>query len=186
MDQVDDQRAISAVLDGDINAYAVIVERYQRPINNLMCRMTGCRADAADLTQETFIRAYERLHLFKEGKRFFPWLYTIGLNLAKNRLQQGKVVMTSTLEDWEPGSGLDYAAQQEENLCAEMDFPKLYEALNELPLDYREAIILRYREDMPLEDIAAAIRISLSGAKMRVYRGLEKLRDLLKKNGYER
>lgn len=72
MDQLDDQQIISAVLDGNTNAYSILVERYQRQIYSLMYRMAGSDADAADYAQETFIRAYEQLHRFKEGGAVFP------------------------------------------------------------------------------------------------------------------
>ena len=86
----DDAQVIAAISDGDVNAYSTLVLRYQRAVFNLMFRMTGSYEDATDLTQETFIKAYDQLHRFQKGKKFFPWLYTIGLNHAKNFLSQQK------------------------------------------------------------------------------------------------
>ncbi|GLI35823.1 RNA polymerase sigma factor [Desulforhabdus amnigena] len=179
MNSSDDQEAISAVLAGDANAYAVLVERYQKPIFNLMYRMTGSHADALDLAQDTFIKAYEQLYRFEEGKKFFPWLYTIGLNRSKNFLRQRKVKQTYSIEDFDPGSGLDHPSQQEDNLCDSLDSRLVQEAVQQLPVDYREAIILRYQEDFSMEDIAEALELSVSGAKMRVHRGIAKLREML-------
>ena len=93
-----------------------------------------------------------------------------------------------SLDDYEAGSGLDYPGQQEENIVAKLDCEQLYAALNQLPLDYREALILRYHEGLSLENVAEALSLKLSAAKMRVHRGLAKLRDILEnnQNGKER
>ena len=180
MDQFDDLHYICAVLDGDVDAYSRIVERYQKPIYNLMYRMTGSRADALDLSQDAFIRAFERLDKFQKDKRFFPWLYTIAMNQAKNLLRSsGRVSQCCYIDEWEGCSGLDYPQQQEEFMCSRLDSRVLYDAILQLPTDYREAIVLRYREELSMEDVAEALEISVSGAKMRIHRGLKKLRDLL-------
>jgi len=179
MDRDSDYQVVASVLAGDTEAYAVLVKRYQKPIYNLMYRMTGSCEDALDLAQETFIKAYDSLHRFREGARFFPWLYSIGLNHSRNFLRRNKARQTLDIDDRDPGSGLDYPGQEEDRLCARLDSMGVRKALDRLPVDYREAVILRYHEELSMEEIAAALRISLSGAKMRVHRGLEKLRELL-------
>jgi len=185
MNHPDDQEVIFAVLGGDVNAFSTIVERYQRPIYNLMYRMTRSCSDASDLAQETFIKAFEQLHRFHVKKRFFPWLYTIGLNHAKNFLRQRRVSRTLSVEDYDAFSGLEYPGQEEELLCARLDLLKLREALDKLSFDCREALILRYRESLTMEEIADALELSLSGAKMRVYRGLKMLREILEGSNHE-
>ncbi len=182
MDQLEEQQVISAILDGDADAYVMLVNRYQQPIFNLAYRMTGCRADAADLTQDAFLKAYEQLYRFREGKKFFPWLYTIALNHTRNFLRKSKTNRTTAIEDCDLHSDSHYAAQEEDKICGRLDCQRLQGALLALPWEYREAVILRYREELPMEDIASALSISLSGAKMRVYRGLKKLREILELN----
>jgi len=180
MDHLDDLQCICAVLDGNVDAYSAIVERYQKPIFNLMYRMTGSRADALDLAQDAFIRAFERLDRFQKDKKFFPWLYTIAMNQARNLLRNNSRVSQSCCHDeWEGCSGLDYPQQQEDLMCSQLDTRVLHDAVMQLPLDYREAIVLRYREELSMEDVAEALEISVSGAKMRIHRGLKKLRDIL-------
>ncbi|MCK8602111.1 RNA polymerase sigma factor [Desulfoferrobacter suflitae] len=180
MNDLDDQRCISAVLTGDVDAYSALVKRYEKPIFNLMYRMTGSRADALDLAQDAFIKAYEQLDKFQRDRRFFPWLYTIALNLAKNLLRKStRGSQTSYVDAWAECSGLDYPQQQEEFMCARMDAHGVYLALLQLPTEQREAVILRYREELTMEEIAAALEISISGAKMRVHRGLHRLREIL-------
>jgi RNA polymerase sigma-70 factor, ECF subfamily len=183
----EDAQVIAAISDGDVNAYSILIVRYQKAVFNLMLRMTGSYEDAADLAQETFIKAYDQLYRFQKGKKFFPWLYTIGLNHARNFLRSNRRTHCVSLEDREIGSGLDYPGQQEDGLCTKLDYARLHAALDRLPLDYREALILRYHEGLSMEDVAAALKLKLSAAKMRVHRGLAKLRDMLEKkqNGKE-
>lgn len=188
MDQSSDQEVISAVLDGDANAYAILVARYQQPMFNLMYRMTRSHEDAVDLAQEVFIKAYEQLYRFRGGEKFFPWLYTIGLNHSRNFLRRNKTARSIPIEDWEPTSGLDYPGQQEEKMCSRLDVQRLHEALDQLPVDYREALVLRYHEEVPVDEIASALKLSESGVRMRVSRGLKKLREILagEDNGKEK
>jgi RNA polymerase sigma-70 factor (ECF subfamily) len=182
MDQLEEQQIISAILGGDADVYAMLVNRYQQPIFNLTYRMTGSREDAADLAQDAFIKAYEQLYRFQAGKKFFPWLYTIALNHTRNFLRKNKITRTVAIEDCDLHSDSDHAAQEEDKMCARLDCQRLQWALTRLPWEYREAVILRYREELPMEDIATALSLSLSGAKMRVHRGLKKLREILEMN----
>lgn len=179
MEQDSDGQVVASVLMGNTEAYALLVQRYQKPIYNLMYRMTGSSQDALDLAQETFIKAFEALYRFRAGSRFFPWLYSIGLNHSRNFLRKNKDRRTVSIDDCDVGSGLDYPGQEEENLCTTLDSKGLRKALSSLPVDYREAVVLRYHEELTIEEIAAALGISASGAKMRVHRGLAKLRSLL-------
>ena len=170
---------ISSILAGDVDAFAVLVKRYQKPIFNLMLRITSCEEDAFDLTQATFIRAYEKLDRFKPSGRFFPWLYTIGMNLGRDFLRKRKTVGTKAEELYESQKSLSIESDQGESLINRLDAELVKEAIKELSLDYREAIILRFHEGMSMSEVALALGISVSGAKMRVHRGLLKLRTLL-------
>ena len=178
MDGNDEQHCIDKVLRGEVNAFATLVERYQKPIFNLMYRMAGSSDKAADLTQETFIRAYQKLERFHPGKRFFPWLYAIGLNLVKDfaRKNTANSEAASNLNP-ESFSGCNSPGDQHDRMCDSLEFLRLEKALDQLPLIYREALILRYHEDCSMSEIAAALNLSLSAAKMRVHRGLEMLRE---------
>jgi RNA polymerase sigma-70 factor, ECF subfamily len=178
MVNADDHIIIRRVLGGDKNAYGILVQRYQKPIFNLMRRTTGSLDQAADLAQETFIKAYENLERFHPGRKFFPWLYTIGLNHARDFLRKNK--KNERFED-PPVSltkGFD-ASEPQERLSNYLDFQRLESALLQLPLIYREALMLRYHEELTIHDVAKALQISKSAAKMRISRGLEMLRDLV-------
>jgi len=179
MDHWDDQQVIAAILGGDVNAYGTLVRRYQRPIFNLMYRMTGSHADALDLSQDTFIKAYDKLRLFKTDRKFFPWLYTIGLNHVRNFIRDSKSDPVSFSEDFEEDAGFSMAHGMDDPLSAQIEAHHLEKALQRLPMEYREAVLLRYREEFSMEEIAEMLELSVSGAKMRVHRGLKKLRKMI-------
>ncbi|MDQ7032378.1 MAG: sigma-70 family RNA polymerase sigma factor [Desulfonauticus sp.] len=176
MHATEEQEIIKRVLNGDTNAFGILVKTYQRPIFNLMYRMTNSNDEAAELTQEVFIKAYEKLEKFKLGKKFFPWLYALGLNIAKDYWRKKQRYCEVEVNNISNSKQI----AREDKLETSYDYQKLQQALKNIPLLYREAIILRYHENMSLKDIADALQISLSAAKMRVKRGLEMLRKELK------
>ena len=179
MEESHDHEIVMAVLGGDVNAYRVLVQRYQKPVFNLLYRMTGSYDNALDLSQETFVKAYENLESFKVGARFFPWLYTIGLNHGRNFLRKNKAEKELFREMREGESWLDCPGQQYGRLREPVDMEHLRRSLQQLPLEYREAVMLHYREGLTMEEIARTFRLSVSGAKMRVHRGLQKLRKMM-------
>ena len=181
--ETSEESLILDILGGDANAYAVLVQRYQKPIFNLMMRMTSSQADAADLTQDTFLKAYEKLGNFKLQRPFFPWLYTIGLNLARDFQRRRKTARTAEREladsqnngdSIPPGCGL---------LPKTLESRDVKEALLRLPMEYREALVLRFHEGLGVQEIASSLGLSESGAKMRIHRGLLKIREDLAKDG---
>lgn len=180
MNSLDDQEIIAAVLGGNKDVYSVLVQRYQKPIFNLMYRVTRSYEDAFDLAQDTFIKAYENLDHFKKGARFFPWLYTIGFNHVRNFKRRDSMSVRLFSRDCdEEKLGVGNPSQQDEQMPNQLDARRLDQALQHLPTGYREAIILHYREGLSMEDIAIALQLSTSGAKMRVHRGIKKLREII-------
>ncbi len=177
MDISDERDIIKKILKGDVNAFSILVKRYQKPIFNLMYRMCGSHDEAAELTQETFIKAYEKLNLFNMKRKFFPWLYSIGINvgrdfLRKRNRQRYYEVSTEELPQFKaiPDNRIRIDEQP--------DFERLEKALSKMPIKYRKAIILRYHHDMPIKEIAKALNLSISGVKMRLSRGIKALRNL--------
>ena len=173
-----EETLVNEILSGEVNSYALLVKRYQKPIYNLMLRMTGSEQDALDLTQETFVRAYEKLEKFDPSASFFPWLYTMGLNLARDFLRRAK---KSPIESYEPDDSFSIEIDQYDRLADQIDVQKVSEVLQSLPVDYREALLLRFHEGLSVGEVAYALGLSLSAAKMRIHRGLLKLRQLLEK-----
>ncbi len=179
MSEGEDYRVISDILNGDSGAYAILVRRYQRQIFNLMIRLTSNEDDAMDLTQETFIKAYDNLERFKPSGRFFPWLYTIGMNVGRDFLRRKKTRRDKSDEIYLDGKSLMDGGIQEKGVIEKLDVAFIQKAMDTLPVDYREALYLRYHEDLPVKDVALCLDISVSAAKMRIKRGLEKLREMV-------
>lgn len=176
MNYDDETQLIEDILDGEAAAYAVLVRRYQSPIHGLMLRMCRNPDDASDLTQEAFVTAYEKLDKFKVGARFFPWLYTVSLNIARDHLRKQKHVEipASTLREGFMKTIQDEASN--DALVEMIDSKKLIKAMDSLGLETREVLILRYQEGLSIHNIAGSLEISVSAVKMRISRGLERLR----------
>lgn len=172
----EDDRLVEAVLTGDVEAFGGIVRRYEKPIFNLMYRATGMQDEAADLTQEAFLKAYDKIHTFRPGRRFYPWLYTLSINVARDYIRKRQRQPKTSLHDPET---IAETAFGDLNAIAEADrsaeIQSLFEILRNLPLDDREVLLLRFREGLQMKEIAEHLGLSLSGAKMRVQRGLHKL-----------
>jgi RNA polymerase sigma-70 factor (ECF subfamily) len=174
---------ICEILAGDAEAYAILVKRYQKPIFNLMLRMTSCDEDAMDLSQETFVRAYEKLEQFKTSSPFFPWLYTIGMNLARDfqrKARSSRTAVEALSRDQ------DLPLNPGESLSGRLEAEQVGQLLQKLSMDYREALILRFHEGLSVNELASSLGISVSGAKMRIHRGLLKLRELLGEKSHEK
>jgi RNA polymerase sigma-70 factor (ECF subfamily) len=176
MDEEQERQAIDRVRRGEREAFAALVNAYAGPIFNLAFRMTGSRQDADDLAQETFLRAYRNLKQFDPEKRFFTWLYTIALNIIRNHLKSIPELIAKTgdsfLEPEDPANpeGLILAGEKAQllEIC-----------LQRLPAELKEAVVLRYYQDLSFDEIAAITSASVSAVKMRTYRGLERLKTLI-------
>jgi len=173
MDQKIEAEIVARVLKGDRQAYALLVEEYKSPIYNLAYRMTGNLEDADDLTQETFIRAYQYLWRYDPRKKFFTWLYTIAFNLIKNHFKKNKKEKFSE----ELGASLlaDKNPSPEAKLIADQEISSHLLLLEE---ELSALLIMKYQQELSFEKIAEITGKSLSAVKMRIYRGLEKLREL--------
>ena len=184
MDRQEEQDVIARVRRGEREAYALLVDAYKTQIFNLAYRMTGSYQDAEDLAQEIFIRAYKNLRQFQSGKKFFTWLYTIALNLIRNHLKKrGREMSHETMDRIISEAGRPDIDRMERDIIQAQEIRRLEICLQKLPADLREAVILRFYQELSFEDAAEILKISLSAAKMRVYRGLEKLKGMMDERG---
>lgn len=180
MDQRADAEIVARVLKGDRQAYALLIEAYQGPLFNLAFRMTGSYSDADDLTQEIFIKAYQNLHQYDQKKKYFTWLYTIGINLIRNDLNKKARDHARQTENH-----LLAESQAQENSSGEGDLVsaerlgRLEKNMQQLPVDLREAILLKYHQDLTFEEVAIITGDTPGAVKMRIYRGLKQLKQLM-------
>ncbi|MCL6647985.1 MAG: sigma-70 family RNA polymerase sigma factor [Chloroflexi bacterium] len=169
-----DEYWVGRALD-DPEAYAVLVERYQTRIYSLCLRLTGSPDDAADLAQETFLRAYRGLKTFRLGARFSPWLYKIAVNLCLN-YRKGKATQPALpLHDQLRSGEVSPERQAEQQELR----AQLLHAVDQLPPNYRAVIVLRHLHDLPYEEIAEALGVPLGTVKTWLFRARERLQQQL-------
>jgi RNA polymerase sigma-70 factor (ECF subfamily) len=182
MTPIEENQIVERVLKGERGAFSTLVDAYKEMIFNLAFRITGSRQDADDLSQEIFIMAYRNLRQFDPRKRFFTWIYTIGLNIIRNHLKKQGLEMTREKAGRSSSeTGIDQGARAERDVIQAQEIGSLEICLQKLPDDLRESVVLRFYEGLSFEEIAAISDASLSAVKMRVYRGLEQLKRLMNK-----
>ncbi|HQI24450.1 MAG TPA: RNA polymerase sigma factor [Smithella sp.] len=187
MDQKTEAEIVVRVLKGDRQAYTLLIEEYKNPIYNLAYRMTHNPQDAEDLAQETFLRSFRELSRFDVNRRFYTWLYTISLNIIRNHLKNAE--RKAGFQKIEKSFGITEAARKNAGLNGSDDaneVRKVREAhleacLQKLPSQQRELLVLRFYQSLSFEIISEITGFSQSAVKMRVYRGLEKLREIMSK-----
>ena len=185
-----DAELVERVVDGDGDAFRQLVERYQRPVYGLLLRMVRTPALAEDLTQETLIKAYRAIATFDRSRRFSSWLFKIAHNTAIDHLRK-KSPPTVTLEtdDDERLDPLASLAAPEsrspEAQAAGRDLAEaLQEALMELRPDYREAILLRFQQGLPYEEIAEVLDLPLGTVKTHLHRARKQMAATLRAGGW--
>lgn len=171
----DDAALVRACLDGQPDAFAPIVERYQRQVYHVCYRFAGNHADAADLAQDVFIRAYRGLRGFKGASSIQTWLYRIAVNVSLNRVGQTKA-RPQPLEDRAVQGHVEQpdAAFERGERAAEVRA-----AIALLPPKQRATLILRIYHDLPHQEIAAVLGTSVGATKANFFHALANLRKLL-------
>lgn len=174
-----DEEIVQEVLAGRKQRYAEIVTRYERPVFNLMYRYTRHEQDAADLSQEVFLRAFERLSTYRPDRSLFSWLYALAINRAndwsRSRTRRQNGMQTYIQEDIAPLYGNNPITGVE----SRQEGQRLHKALNLISPETREILLLRYRHEQPVREVAVIFGMTESAIKMRVKRGLEQLQGIL-------
>jgi RNA polymerase sigma-70 factor (ECF subfamily) len=173
----DDKDLVRRCLSGDLKAFETILERYQKPVFNVALRVLSNTADAADVTQATFVKAYEKLSSYNDRYKFFSWLYRIAINTSLNFLEQKKRSDLLGDEDVSEGNRL------EEDLNAAERVEKLEEAILNLSVDHRVVIVLRHFHDLSYEEIGLILDIPEKTVKSRLFTARHLLKDILTKAG---
>ena len=179
-DSLDDASLVKACLGGEKRAYEVLLRRYQKLVYNVLYQMVHSHEMAADLTQDTFLKAYRALNTFRSEGKFKPWLLRIATNTCLNAIRDNKEhdSLDDILEE-NPGAEPAYDEKIEEIVEWRMTQKKLEDALKQLPVRHRQVFILRYQHDLPYEEIAEVSGESVSTIKSLLFRIREKLRKLL-------
>jgi RNA polymerase sigma-70 factor (ECF subfamily) len=184
-----DQLLVERVQKGDKRAFDLLINKYQHRIISLVSRYVSDHAEAMDVAQEAFIKAYRAIDRFRGDSAFYTWLYRIAINTAKNWLVARKRrppafdIDAADAEQYDMESRLKEQGTPENELMRDEIKRVVYDTIAALPEDLRTAIMLREMEGMSYEDIAVTMDCPIGTVRSRIFRAREaideKLRPLL-------
>ncbi|OFV47219.1 RNA polymerase sigma-H factor [Oligella urethralis] len=172
---------------GEKRAFELLVSKYQRRILRLLGRILYNQSDVEDVAQETFLKAYRALPKFRNESAFYTWLYRIAVNTARNHLssKQNQLFVSDQLEsqDGETFSLLDNLTDgetPETHMHNREILEALQAALDDLPEQLRQAIVLRELEGLSYEEIAGVMDCPVGTVRSRIFRAREAISERLK------
>lgn len=178
MSQASDAMVVSRVLSGDREAFGILVDRHQDRMIAYVRHMGFGPDDALDIVQDGFIRAYRHLRRCGDPERFGGWLFRIVGNLCRTAATRGKRRKAEPLEDHGPRLPSE-RPDPEERMEDTWTRERIREALQEVPVDQREALVLMYLEGYSVAEIEELTGASSSAVKMRLKRGRDALERVL-------
>lgn len=192
-----DAELVARVQRGDKQAFDLLVLKYQRKIMRLLSRMIRDPGEIEDVAQEAFIKAYRALPQFRGESAFYTWLYRIAINTARNWLaQNNRRPSTPSAQENEDGEtfnatdNLTDSSNPESEMASRQIAETVNKAMNDLPEDLRNAIVMREIDGMSYEDIAESMSCPIGTVRSRIFRAREaiatKLRPLLGDTGDRR
>jgi len=165
---------------GDLEAFGELVESYQHRIVNYIRAIVANEADAEDVAQDTFLRAYRALGRFRGQSSFKTWLYQIATNAARSHLGRRRASPeTAGAESDDGTSEIDRAASGHDLEAELVSRDRIERALAGLPAVLREAVVLRDVEGLDYREIAEALDIPIGTVESRIFRGRQRLRKIL-------
>ena len=184
-EQPTDEDLVAAVLAGDQELFGELVDRYQGRLVNYLYRLLRNADDAHDLAQEVLVKVYQALDRYDPQFRFSTWLFRVAQNAAIDQIRRQRLKLVSMQRD---GGGEDDAH--------EMDFPSptptpygdlrnsergeaIQQAVDALPWEYRELILLRHFSELSYEEIAQMKKLPLGTVKNKLFRGRQMLKERL-------
>jgi RNA polymerase sigma-70 factor (ECF subfamily) len=171
----EDLHFIQRYLSGDRGAFEPLVDRYQKTVFNVALRMVNNTDDAADITQNVFIKASEKLDSFDPKYKFFSWIYRIAVNESINFVEAAKKNERLTHELVAEGKSPEDVLQDE--LLAQ----SVEEGLLRLTDDYRIVIILRHFENLSYDEIGFILDLPVRTVKSRLFSARQSLKKILSK-----
>ena len=163
-----DEQAMYAVSQGDLDKAAILYERYKKSLLNFFLYRQNDRENARDLTQQVFLRMLRYRHTYREGASFKTWILEIARNVFFDYLKKNPT-HTDLNEIADIGDSYDETEEQHQFL---------HRALAQLPDQYREVLLLSRFQHMSYEEIGQSLGLSVPNVKVRVFRAMQKLRDL--------
>ncbi len=179
--RAEDRALMGRLQGGEEAALAALMERWERPVKSVIARLVFNAGEAEELAQETFVRVWQQREKFQVGAEVRPWIFSIAVNLARNRLRWWRRRPEVALEEWsgaeegETGRAGEGEMERKERAAA------VREAIAALPTELREAIVFFQYEEMSQAEVAATVGASVKAVEARVARAKEKLRVALRR-----
>lgn len=177
----DDDTLVSACQVGDQDAFALLVQRHQRYVFNLVFRMLGQYEEANEVTQETFLAAWQGLPNFRGDARFSTWLYRIAYNCALKQLELRK--RDQALQVAIQTEQADQRGDNDQRIGAEIEIHErqtiVREQLSNLPAKYRIVLVLRHLQEMTYEEMAEILTMPIGTIKTHLFRARKLLKERL-------
>ena len=183
MGNSDDKILVERTLAGDRAAFGMLVRRYQHLVFSLMYKRAHTRAEAEDLAQEAFLRAYRKLHTYSRQRPFLPWLLKVAANVATSHLRKHKNRPVSSLDDPSFAGFAGRLSAKDADVAHQVETKALQasvrRAITGLPEKYRVAVTLRYLAELSYADLARVLSVPVGTAKTLVFRAKAKLATAL-------
>ncbi len=176
-----DQYYINLIINGDANAFKVLVERYKDLVFTLTVRMLKNREEAEEVAQDTFIKAYKSLNKFKGDSKFSTWIYKIAYNTCLDRLKKNKKHFNDVTIDEFTEHQLKTIDNALDNLERKERQQSIQDCIALLPSDASFLLTLYYFEEQSLEEISKVMGLTPNNVKVKLFRSRKKLATILKK-----
>ncbi|CUT02932.1 RNA polymerase, sigma-24 subunit, RpoE [Candidatus Kryptobacter tengchongensis] len=179
---LDEAEIVKRAKDGDEKAFEMIIKKYQNRVANLIFKIIGDSSVVEDLTQDVFLRVIESLRDYKFGSALYTWIYRITVNICIDEIRKRQRSRTYSLSDvLNQNPKVEPAHSPVEKTVERKELREIIEnAISKLPLEYKTAIILREFEDLPYEEIAKILKVSVGTVKSRIFRARKLLAEHLK------
>ena len=176
----EEQVWLEQAMEGDKEAFGKIIQAYQSPVYNLAYRMLNNSGEAEEAAQEAFIRAYTRLDSYNPNHKFSTWLLSITSNYCIDQIRKRRAILLSIDEPLAPHPALmsDRSKGPEAQTVEGEQQEMVQTLLQELPADYRQAVVLRYWHELSYEEIAEMMDTSVSAIKSRLFRARKQLAEI--------
>jgi len=182
---MNDLKIIESCLLGNTQMFSRLIDNYKNMVYNLAYRMSNNSHEAEDISQEAFLRAYQSLARFNPSYKFSTWLYQITLNIIRDKFKRKEIDYTSLDAPIETDDSEFYpqpadSTNDPEQIMAQKENARaVQQAINSLPLKYREVLVLRHLQDLSYIEISSILKLPQGTVKVRLYRAREQLKKIL-------
>jgi RNA polymerase sigma-70 factor (ECF subfamily) len=177
---INDQHYINLIIEGDTNAFTVLVERYKDLVFTLTLRMLKNREEAEEVAQDTFIKAYKSLNRFKGDSKFSTWIYKITYNTSLDRLKKNRKHFNDVAIDEFTEHKVKTIDNALDNLESKEQTKAIQDCIALLPSEDGFLLTLYYFEEQTLDEMSKAVGLTSNNVKVKLFRARKKLATILK------